>query len=141
MLPALNTLSVLVSCEKSVLCATTGSGASSSVGKVSAGWIERSREAMSSPSMISDPWIRSVVCGWAGNTCTGSPTLTGALGLTATCTTNGTFQFVASNVTWATPFTTANRLSAALAEETSVLPSVRMLTVTGAVGALDSCSV
>src|ERR1700733_7250317 len=80
-----------------------------------------------------------MVCGWAGNTCAGwSPTTAGAFGLTLTVIVIGWFQLLESNTTAGAPSAPPVASNRGSAEETSVLPSVRIVTVTGAVGALVS---
>ena len=67
-LPSLKMFSVSVFWLSSTTMLSTGSGPSSSVGSFTPGLSERSRLGIRLPSMISGPWIRSAVCGCAGNT-------------------------------------------------------------------------
>ncbi len=148
-LPSSKTFSV--STLRASLCAAGGGGSatSSSVGRRTP-WTSV-RGAVDRPSMKSGPKIPDVTCGWAGNTCTGcEPTSVLAFGLTETVIVIGWFQLVLSkttqggvdpdtvSVTHAESPAAWKRLSA---DDTSVLPSSRRLTTTGAVGGIVSCIV
>jgi len=107
---------------------------------------ERSRLAITSPSITTGPWMLPVLCGCAGNTWTGcEPAEKSAFGLTATRTVNGLSQLVPSNVTVGglLPDPALNRPGSKPlgSAETSVFPSSSRLTTTGAVGGLVSCRV
>src|ERR1700759_5323039 len=82
------------------------------------------------------------VCGWAGKTWTGwPPAATGAFGWTLTVMVTGRFQFDGVNTIAGLPPAPPVASKRESVDDTSVLPSVRIVTVTAAVGALVSCTV
>ena len=117
-----------------VVVAATGSGASSSVGSLTPGSIVRS--SIWPPSITSGPAIGFVTCGEDGKAWTGwpPPPIT-APGTTLTVIVATRFQSATPKVMYAGAPPAAAWKRASL-EETKVLPSVRIETVTDAVGQL-----